>query len=57
MNFLIAFLALASAGVFAAHAIDALRAHDTISKGAMGLVRINRVRRTSLRAKPVGSKG
>ena len=33
MNTLIAFLALASAGVFAAHIVDALRAHGTRLKG------------------------
>jgi hypothetical protein len=33
MNMLIAFLALASAGVFAAHTIDALRAHGARTKG------------------------
>jgi hypothetical protein len=33
MSFLIAFLALASAGVFAAHTIDALRAHGSKTKG------------------------
>jgi len=48
MNILIAFLALGSAGVFAAHIIDALRAHDTRSKGAIGLVWVSRVGRTSL---------
>jgi hypothetical protein len=33
MNILIVFLALASAGVFAAHTIDALRAHGARTKG------------------------
>jgi hypothetical protein len=33
MNMLIAFLALASAGVFAAHIIDAFRAHGASLKG------------------------
>jgi hypothetical protein len=33
MNMLIVFLALASAGVFAAHTIDALRARGAITKG------------------------
>ena len=48
MNILIAFLALGSAGVFVAHIVDALRAHDTRSKEALGLVRADQVRRTSL---------
>ena len=53
MNILIAFLALASAGVFAAHIIDAFQAYyDSLDTGRMGVMRLTMTNGTILVRKP-----